>query len=55
MANFVFYDGHTKALGKILSAEKSGYWYFWAHFVGISELLSKQAPGYWDQWLISDI
>ena len=55
MANFVFFDGHTKSLGKVLSAEKSGYWYFWAHFIGISELLSKQQSGYWDQWLIGNL
>ena len=55
MANFVFFDGHTKALRNILSTEKSGYWYFWAHFVGVSELLSNQPSGYWDQWLIGNL
>lgn len=54
-ANFVFFDGHVRNLRKILSTEKSGYWYFWAHFVGISELFSDTDPGFYDQYLIGGL
>ena len=54
-ANFVFFDGHVRNLRKILSTEKSGYWYFWAHFIGMSEMFSNTAPGFYDQYLIGGL
>ena len=54
-ANFVFFDGHVRNLRKILSTEKQGYWYFWAHFIGISEIFSNTNSGYYDQFLISGL
>ena len=54
-ANFVFFDGHVRNLKNILSTEKSGYVYFWAHFVGISELFSNTDPGFYDQYLIGGL
>ena len=51
--NFVFVDGHTRSLKKIMNGDN--WLYFWGHFVGISELLSPNIPGFHDQYLIDGI